>query len=80
MEQRSPTYEDWEMAFVCHRLINLISREALRELFETVVDIYFSYQIPYQETPALPPAATPKKAVYGGRVKSTPFIIEFDEG
>ena len=68
------------LVFFCHKLIDLMPSECLNELFEAATDIFTSSQMPHLETPALPPSATPKKAVYGGRVKSPPFVIEFDEG
>ena len=68
------------MIIYCHWLIELMPRDALRELLETIAEIYRDYQIPYQEPLALPPPDRERKAVYGGRAKSPPFVIEFDEG
>ena len=80
VEQRSRTLEEFRLLLFCHWLIDLMPSECISELFEAAIDIYTSNQMLRLETPSLPPATTPKKAAYGGRVKSPPFVIDFDEG
>ena len=79
VEQPPPTLDEMRIIFVCHCLIDLMPREALGEIFETIVDTYLDFQVPYQEPLALPPPDRERNAVYGDRVKSPPFVIDFDE-
>ena len=80
VEQHPRTPEESEMAFWCHLLIEFMPREGLRELLISVFDVYTIYKSPRVESPALLPSVSHKKAVYGGKVKNPPFVIEFDEG
>ena len=64
----------------CHKLVDIVPTEGLRELAETLFEVIDFYQPAREERPALPPDVTSTEAVYGEMVESPPFFIDFDEG
>ena len=64
----------------CHKLVDIVPTEGLRELAETLFEVIDFYQPTREERPALPPDVTSTEAVYGEMVESPPFFIDFDEG
>lgn len=79
-DQLPRTLDERIVLSFCHKLVEIVPREGLKELAEAIVEIIDFYQPVREELLALPPVATTTKAVYGESVESPPFFIESDEG
>lgn len=78
-DQLPRTVEERMALSFCHKLVDMVPREGFIELAEALVEIIDSYRPEREEIPALPPVASPTRAVYGDMVESPPFFFDLDE-
>ena len=69
------------LALAFPQLIAVLPMKGIRELADTFCEVYVFYlQSPLRkETSLLPPPVKYKEAIFLGREKSPPFVMEFDE-